>query len=135
MQTRSSTPHPNPPPQGGREKQNSLPHKGGGKNKTPSPTRGREKQNSLPHKGEGKTKLPPPQGGGKNKTPSPTGGREKQNSLPHKGGGKSPLALNMAEAKLQAARFSAQCSIHRIGTDGKTWDCRQGLFVSALSLV
>jgi hypothetical protein len=123
MQTRSSTPHPNPPPQGGREK-----------------------QNSLPHKGEGKTKLPPPQGGGKNKTPSPTGGREKQNSLPHRGegktklpppqgGGKSPLALNMAEAKLQAARFSAQCSIHRIGTDGKTWDCRQGLFVSALSLV
>src|SRR5579875_3657712 len=42
-------PHPNPPPQGGREQQGSLPPCGGGSNKAPSPLGG-----------EGATRLPPP---------------------------------------------------------------------------
>src|SRR5579884_3567886 len=45
----SFPPHPNPPPQGGREPCFSLPHQGGGSLVSPSPTRG-----------EGALFLPPP---------------------------------------------------------------------------
>jgi uncharacterized membrane protein YbhN (UPF0104 family) len=56
-----NTPHPNPPPQGGREK-----------DKNPPPQGGREKD-----------KNPPPQGGReKDKNPPPQGGREKENNPP-----------------------------------------------------
>jgi hypothetical protein len=71
-----------PPPPGGREKQGSLPRKGGGRNNAPSPTRG-----------QGETRLPPPPGGRENHfphpNPPPQGGREKQRTLPHKGGGRN----------------------------------------------
>src|SRR5579875_278562 len=95
-------PHPNPPPPGGREKQGSLPHQGGGRNKAPSPlvgegeTRlppplwGRAKQGSLPHQGGGRNKAPSPtRGGGETRPPPPWWGglgwggeREKMSNLP-----------------------------------------------------
>src|SRR5579875_3024688 len=61
------SPHPNPPPPGGRGPWFAPPPGGGGRNKAPSPL-----------VGEGETKLPPP-----------WWGREKQSALPHQGGGRT----------------------------------------------
>jgi hypothetical protein len=61
MQTRSSTlPHPNPPPQGGGNKYNSLPHRG-------SRARGDQSRGQM---AEGTNTTPSPPGGEKSASPN-----------------------------------------------------------------
>jgi hypothetical protein len=71
-------PHPNPPPQGGRE-QIQLPPPPGGREQIqlPPPQGEREQIQLPPHQGGGnKYNSLPHRGEGTNTTPSPTGGRE-----------------------------------------------------------
>jgi len=87
-----SCPPPNPPPQGGREKENP----------NPPPQGGREKENPNPH----------PQGGREkeNPNPHPQGGREKENPNPHPQGGREKRTEQFNRSQYTSRRlgFSIQ---------------------------
>src|SRR5579875_1622813 len=63
MRAEEATPHPDPPPQGGREKKARPPPQGGREKKArPPPQGGGRRRLALPHKGGGRRALQPREG-------------------------------------------------------------------------